>query len=80
VRHPPRQAAVHGAYEIPWQTLPVERRQRLRELLRRSSGKPTKLPPDDRAELCWLSHGFNSVWLARGTARAAALETRAGRT
>jgi hypothetical protein len=54
-----------------WGTIPLEHRARLRELLRKSKGKPSNLSHAERHELRELVHRLELSRLARSGARGA---------
>jgi hypothetical protein len=51
-----------------WQTLPPADRVRLRELARKSQGRPNKLTRDERAEFRRIASGLDLFGLARDLA------------
>jgi hypothetical protein len=59
-----------------WRELPLERRQRLGELLRKSHGDPRRLTPAERGELRQLAHDLELRVLARRTAALVLLSRR----
>src|SRR5579871_6029585 len=59
-----------------WQTIPPERRRRLRDLVRRSHGNPLNLSEAERAEMRELVRGLE---LQRLAIKAASVAVRGGR-
>jgi hypothetical protein len=51
-----------------WQTLPPHDRARLRELARKSQGRPNKLTREERAEFRRIARGLDLFGLARDLA------------